>query len=93
MTPRQGQRDKSRIVEQIIKKILKNKGAKMIIPIRCYSCGKPVGHLWEEFKKKVSQGEDRKKILDDMGMDRYCCRALFMGHVDLIDTVAKFKKF
>ncbi|MFO8016384.1 MAG: DNA-directed RNA polymerase subunit N [Candidatus Woesearchaeota archaeon] len=65
----------------------------MIIPIRCYSCGKPVGHLWEEFKKRVSAGEDRKKILDDMGLDRYCCRGLFMGHVDLIDTVAKFKKF
>lgn len=65
----------------------------MIIPIRCYSCGKPVGHLWETFKQKVGKGEDRKKVLDDLGMDRYCCRALFLGHVDLIDTVAKFKKF
>jgi len=26
-------------------------------------------------------------------LERYCCRALFMGHVDLIDTVARFKKF
>jgi len=65
----------------------------MIIPVRCYSCGKPIGHLWEDFKKRVAKGEDRKKILDEMGMDRYCCRALFLGHVDLIDTVAKFKKF
>ncbi|PIN86450.1 DNA-directed RNA polymerase subunit N [Candidatus Woesearchaeota archaeon CG10_big_fil_rev_8_21_14_0_10_44_13] len=64
----------------------------MIIPVRCYSCGKPVGHLWEAFKERVAKGEDRKKILDGMGMDRYCCRALFLGHVDLIDTVARFKK-
>ena len=24
----------------------------MIIPIRCFSCGKPVSHVWEEFKEK-----------------------------------------
>jgi len=65
----------------------------MIIPVRCFSCGKPVGHLWEKFKERVEKGEDRKKILDDLGLERYCCRALFMGHVDLIDTVARFKKF
>ena len=64
----------------------------MIIPIRCMSCGKPVAHLWEEFKERVSKGEERKKILDNLGLERYCCRALFLGHVDLIDTVAKFKK-
>jgi DNA-directed RNA polymerase subunit N len=70
-----------------------DKGEKMIIPVRCFSCGKPVAHLWEKFKERVEKGEDRKKILDDLGLERYCCRALFMGHVDLIDTTARFKKF
>jgi len=65
----------------------------MIIPMRCFSCGKPVGHLWEDFKARVGKGEDRKKILDELGLERYCCRAIFLGHVDLIDTVAEFKKF
>ncbi len=64
----------------------------MIIPVRCISCGKPVGHLWEQYKERVEKGEDRKKVLDDLGVTRYCCRALFLGHVDLMDTVAKFKK-
>ena len=64
----------------------------MIIPICCFSCGKPVAHLWDGFKDKTSKGEDIKKALDEAGLDRYCCRALFMGHVDLLDTVAKFKK-
>ncbi len=64
----------------------------MIIPVRCLSCGKPVGHLWESFKERVEKGEDRKKVLDDLGLKRYCCRALFLGHVDLIDIVARFKK-
>lgn len=64
----------------------------MIIPIRCMSCGKPVAHLWEEYKERTSKGEKIKEVLDNLKLERYCCRSLFMGHVDLIDTVAKFKK-
>ena len=29
----------------------------MIIPIRCFSCGKPIAHLWEEYKERVAKGE------------------------------------
>ncbi len=64
----------------------------MIIPIRCWSCGKPIGHLWEEYKERVEKGENRKEVLDDIGLQRYCCRQVFLGHVDLIDTAAQFKK-
>jgi DNA-directed RNA polymerase subunit N len=64
----------------------------MIIPIRCFSCGKPIGHLWEDYKKRLENNEDRKKILDSLGVDRYCCRAMFLGHVDLIDMTGDFKK-
>lgn len=67
----------------------------MMINIRCWSCGKPVAHLWEDFQQRIEKegAENRKKILDSLGLDRYCCRALFLGHVDLIDTVSRFKKF
>ncbi len=65
----------------------------MIIPIRCFSCGKPVGHLWEKYTKQVEAGEDPKKVLDELGIERYCCRALFLGHIDLLEKVSKFKKF
>jgi DNA-directed RNA polymerase subunit N (RpoN/RPB10) len=65
----------------------------MIIPIRCFSCGKPVAHLWEEYQQKLKKKETAKKAMDDLGLERYCCRTLFLGHVDLIDTAAKFKKF
>ncbi len=64
----------------------------MIIPIRCWSCAKPIGHLWEDFKNRVAKGEDRKKVLDELNIDRYCCRAMMLGQIDLIDTVAEFKK-
>ena len=63
----------------------------MIIPVRCLSCGKVIGHLWEEFQRRVKAGEDPKKVLDDLGLERYCCRGLFLGHVDLLKKIAQFK--
>jgi DNA-directed RNA polymerase subunit N (RpoN/RPB10) len=58
------------------------------------SCGKPIAHLWEEFKDRVEKkGEDAGKVLDELGLDRYCCRAMFIGQEDTLQLVNKFKKF
>jgi len=51
-----------------------------------------IAHLWNSYKERVIKGENRKKILDELGLERYCCRSMFLGHVDLIDTIAEFKK-
>ena len=64
----------------------------MIIPVRCQSCGKPIGHLWEDYQDKTKKGEPTKKVLDTLGLQRYCCRQVFISQVDLIDTVMQFKK-
>jgi len=63
----------------------------MIIPVRCFSCGKVVGHLYEDFKKRVKAGKDPKKVLDELGVERYCCRSVFLGQVDLIKKISQFK--
>jgi len=65
----------------------------MIIPVRCFSCGKPIGHLWEKYQERVKAGEAPKKVLDDLGLKRVCCRGVFLSHVDLMDTASRFKKF
>ncbi|MDO8517609.1 MAG: DNA-directed RNA polymerase subunit N [Nanoarchaeota archaeon] len=65
----------------------------MIIPVRCFSCGKPVAHLWAEYKRKVAEGKEPKKVLDELGIERYCCRALFLGQTDILELVNKFKKY
>jgi DNA-directed RNA polymerase subunit N len=64
----------------------------MIIPIRCMSCGKPVGHLWEEYQRRVGKGENPKKVMDRLGLERYCCRSLFLTHKDMIKTIGQFKR-
>ncbi|MEM5772955.1 MAG: DNA-directed RNA polymerase subunit N [Candidatus Aenigmatarchaeota archaeon] len=63
----------------------------MIIPVRCFTCGKPIGHLWEEFKKRRDSGEDPGRVLDELGVKRYCCRQVFLGTIDLLEDVNKFK--
>lgn len=64
----------------------------MIIPVRCWSCGKPIAQLYEDFVQRVKKGESAKEVMDDLGLERYCCRAMFMGQIDLMSTVAQFKK-
>jgi len=64
----------------------------MIIPVRCLGCGKPVGHLWEQFKQRVASGENQKKVLDELGLERMCCRSVFLGQVDTLELISKFKK-
>lgn len=63
----------------------------MIIPVRCISCGTPVAGKWEEFKKEVAKGRPAKKVLDELGINRYCCRAMFLTQIDLSDQIARYK--
>ena len=62
----------------------------MIIPVRCFSCGKVVGDKWEPFVRRVAAGEKPKDVLDDLGLDRYCCRRMLISHVEIIDEILKF---
>ncbi len=64
----------------------------MIIPVRCFSCGKLVGDKWESFSKRVDAGEHPKQVLDDVGVDRYCCRRMLLSHVELIDDLLEFQE-
>ena len=59
----------------------------MMIPVRCFTCGKVVGGLYETYVKRVQMGENPKDVLDDLGLTRYCCRRMSVAHADLVDEV------
>jgi len=74
----------------------------MIIPVRCFSCGKVIGDVYEEYvqryneyKKSLNSGETPKEtpkqILDSLGVDRYCCRRMILSHVELIDESSPYE--
>ncbi len=65
---------------------------RMIIPVRCFTCGKLVADRWEEFARRVKAGEKAKKVLDDIGMTRYCCRRMFISQVDVLDDLLRYSE-
>lgn len=65
----------------------------MIIPVRCMTCGKPLAHLWDKFRDLVSKGKTPDEAMNELGIERFCCRSLFLSHVDSIELVNKFKKY
>jgi len=49
-----------------------------------------IGDKWEEFAKRVKAGEDPGKVLDDLGVKRYCCRRMLLSHVEVIDEILRY---
>lgn len=62
----------------------------MIIPVRCFSCGSVIADRWEAWKNHVDSGMSVSDALDEVEIHRYCCRRLYVAHVDLIHEVAPF---
>lgn len=73
----------------------------MIIPVRCFSCGRVIASDYISFQNRVAvikNSENREptpqeisKILDELGIKRYCCRRMIISHVDLLDEVIMFE--
>ena len=49
-----------------------------------------IGDKREEFARRVKAGEDPGKVLDDLGVKRYCCRRMLLSHVEVIDEVLRY---
>ena len=75
----------------------------MIIPIRCMNCCNVLADKWLYYQQKVKELRgsttpiymDGKsipdtaelKVLNHLGLTRYCCRKHMLTHVDLIDKI------
>ena len=62
----------------------------MMIPVRCFSCGKVIGSEYEAYVERTQAGENPQKVMDDLGLIRYCCRRMLVSQVDLIDDSAPY---
>ena len=93
----------------------------MIIPIKCFTCGKVLADKWNYYEKECRKleiahekkvkddleheidrepEEDNKKgkmrsfepiykgaILDQLGLNKMCCRRHMLTHIDMIDVI------
>ena len=69
----------------------------MILPIRCFTCDKVIGNKYNKYLELVTEyntdGDieydlnSQAKALDDMKILNYCCRSMFMSHVNIINDL------
>jgi DNA-directed RNA polymerase subunit N len=89
----------------------------MIIPVRCYTCGKLLADKYEYYKKELTRKklaikndksgnidpnkdplmidisvDDVKEtiageLMDELGLDRICCRKVILTSIDIIDEI------
>ena len=62
-----------------------------MIPVRCFTCGKVISTVWEEFKRRRDAGEDPAQVLTDLGVERYCCRRMLLSHKEIIDDLNPYQ--
>jgi DNA-directed RNA polymerase subunit N len=62
----------------------------MMVPVRCFTCGKVLAQYWDTYQERLARGEKAGAILDSLGISRYCCRRMLLTHVDLIDDVGPY---
>ena len=62
----------------------------MLVPVRCFSCNKVIGGRYEEFLERRENGEEPSQVMDELGIDRYCCRKIYVSHIDLIDELLPY---
>ena len=63
----------------------------MIIPVRCFSCGKVIGNKYNTYKKFINEDNiSSEEALIKLNVTRYCCRRMIISHVDLIDKILQY---
>ena len=76
----------------------------MIIPVRCFTCGKVIGNKYETYlgllQSDYSEGYAGylfatklnmcRQALDSLQLKRYCCRRMVLTHVDLIVRLLEY---
>jgi DNA-directed RNA polymerase subunit N len=62
----------------------------VLVPVRCFTCGKLIANIYNEFLAQVKQGEEPNEVMDSLKITRYCCRRMFVSSVETIYQVIPY---
>ncbi|MDH3191434.1 MAG: DNA-directed RNA polymerase subunit N [Nitrosopumilus sp.] len=62
----------------------------MLIPVRCFTCGNLIADKYDDYQNKIRTGEDPAKVLDSLGITRYCCRRMLLTSLETIQQIIPF---
>jgi len=62
----------------------------VLVPVRCFTCGNLIADKFDEYQNRVKSGEEPAKILDSLGIERYCCRRMMLTTLETIQQVIPF---
>jgi len=62
----------------------------VLVPVRCFTCGKLIAEKYEDYQNKVKTGESPQKVLDELKIERYCCRRMLLTTVETIQQIIPF---
>jgi len=62
----------------------------VLVPVRCFTCGKLIADKYEDYQNKIKTGEEPQKVLDELKIERYCCRRMLLTSVETIQQIIPF---
>jgi DNA-directed RNA polymerase subunit N len=62
----------------------------VLIPVRCFTCGNLIADKHEDYQNRVKAGEEPGKVLDSLGLKRYCCRRMMLTSVETMQQIIPF---
>ena len=62
----------------------------MLVPVRCFTCGNLIADKYDTYQTKLKTGEDPEKILNELKINRYCCRRMLVTTAETIQQVIPF---
>lgn len=63
----------------------------MIIPVRCFTCGKVLADKWENWVQMEKDGVPVVERYAKLKLTRICCKKIMFTHVPLIDKILKYQ--
>ena len=62
----------------------------VLIPVRCFTCGNLIADKYDDYKTKLKAGENPEKVLNELKINRYCCRRMLVTTAETIQQVIPF---